>query len=634
MNLQQYTVLAILFFALYLFFSEKLRFDIVAILVVVSLLGAKVFGVDVLPFREDALSGFASSVIPILACLFVLTRALQRNGFAELASAQIQKVARGNELVLFVLLLVVVGFLSAIINNTAVMAIAIPIVVKCYDRIGRSPRPVYLPLAYISLIGGTMTLVGTTTNLVVHQELLRAGEPGIGMFEMSRLGVLLTVFGVGSLLLLSRWWLRSEKRESLFRKYNVREFLSEILVKPDSGIVGRPLQDLHYGQDYDITVVGIVRAGRTMFSPPPTLQVREDDVFMVQGGVDSIVNLRKEQKLELVNEIKVEEGNLHSVDLIMAEIVVLPNSDFIDQSIRGLNLRDTYGVTILALSRQGLQHVTNMADIPLQMGDTLLIQGHPAGTERLRRQPNLLVLETLEHRLSHRRLPLVLAVILLMVFSSTVLNWVSHDHGGAQPQVQQDAVDPPLENAGAACEPFEFPLELSCLLAVLALLATRSISLREVYESIDWRLLVLIGGLLPLGEALKHTGLVELALRGIQSDEIPMFLGLEPSFLMLGVVLVLTMLLTQAITNVAAAALLTPLAMTLATQLQVSPRPFVMAVAFAASFAFLTPMGHQVNILVMGPGNYRPREFLKLGSVMAVIMLLITWFLLPVFYPM
>jgi di/tricarboxylate transporter len=616
MTPEQYTVLFILVGALVLFFSERLRFDVVAVLVVVSLLGAKVLGLEVLEHREDALSGFASSVLPILACLFVLTRALQRNGFAELASSQIQKVARGNELVLFIVLLVVVGVLSAIINNTAVTAMAIPIVLRCYDRIGRSPRAVYLPLAYISLIGGTMTLIGTTTNLVVHQEILRAAKQGlgsftgIGMFEMSKLGALLTIIGIGALLVLSRWLLKSEKRESLFRKYNVREFLSEILVKSDSDVVGRPLQDLHFGQDYDITVVGIVRDGRTMFSPPPTLQVREEDVFMVQGGVDSIVNLRKEQRLELVNEIKVEEGNLRSVDLNMAEIVILPNSNFIDQTIRALDLRDAYGVTILALSRQGLQYVTNMADIPLHMGDTLLIQGHPAGIERLRRHPNLLVLETLEHRLTHRRLPLVLGVILLMVFSNAVLNWVFQ--GGAE---------------------FDFPLELSCLLAVLTLLATRCISLRDVYESIDWRLIVLIGGLLPLGLALQHTGTVEDLLSWAKVGSLQGFLGIDPNFLVLGVVLVLTMFLTQIITNVAAAALLTPVAIEVSAQLGVDYRPFVMAVAFAASFAFLTPMGHQVNILVMGPGNYRPRDFLKLGSCLAFIMLLVTWIALPWFFP-
>lgn len=601
---EQFIVLAILLIALVLFFFELVRFDVVAILVVAVLmlaerLGFSLFDQDLHPMHASH-HGFADAVIPILACLFVLTRALEKNGFAEVASLRIQQLSRGNELFLLVILIVVVAVLSALINNTAVTAMTIPVVLRCYDRLGRNPRQVYLPLAYASLLGGTLTLIGTSTNLYVNSVLESNDKPSIGMFDMTPAGCVFALVGGVVLVFISRFALRSEGRESLFLKYNVREFLSEILVKPESDVVGRTLQDLHFGQEYDITVVGVVRNGRTMFSPPPTLQVREDDVFMVQGGVESIISLRKEQRLELLNEIRVEEGNLRSVDLVMAEIVLLPNSDFIDQTIRGLDLRDFYGVTILALARQGLQHVTNMADISLRMGDTLLIQGHPAGIERLRRHPNLIVLESVERHLTHRRLPLVGCVLVAMVLSTSLLG---------------------------------SPLELSCLVAVLALLATRCIHLVDVYESIDWRILVLIGGLLPLGWALDDTGTLDYVLAQIHVSDLAAAVGMEEVTLWLGLLLLITIVLTQIITNIAAAALLAPLAITIAEQHGVNHEPFVMAVVFAASFAFMSPMAHQVNLLVMGPGNYRPIDFLRLGVPLTVALFLTAWLIIPWFYP-
>ncbi len=590
LNLDQLFVLGVLGLALILFVTNWVRFDVVGVLIFVCLVSSSLLGLDVIT-PEQALQGFANEAVLVIACLFVITRGLQKTGFADMASVQLQRIGGGNEKVIFVILVVVVGLLSAVVNNTAVTAMAIPMVLRCYDRLGRNPSEVYLPLAYISLIGGTMTLIGTSTNVAINSELKNLGKDGIRMFEMTVPGAIFTVVGAVVLLVTRRWFLGRKPSESLFGKYNVKEFLSEILVRIDSEIIGKPLQELHFGHEYDITIIGIVRDGKTLFSPPPTLTIRENDVLMVQGGVENIISLRKEKKLQLLNELRIEEGTLRSIDLVMAELVLLPNNEFSGQTIREIDLRDDYGVTILALSRSGLKRVQNMADIPLHMGDTLLIQGHPSGIRRLKRARNVLVLETIERTLSSRRLPVAVAIVLAMVICSSFPNSI---------------------------------LFLNCLLAVLAMLATRCIRLKDVYESVDWRILVLIAGVLPLGRALNNTQVLEPFIQALPKDH---------EYLTFGALYLMTWVLTQLISNVATAALMTPVAVQLASFMNLGERPFVMGVAFAASFAFVTPVGHQACTLVMGPGNYSPRDYMRQGTVLGLVLFLVALWVIPWWFP-
>ena len=599
LTFQQWYVLGVLLLAIVFFMGNWLRFDVVAILVLVAVVVPSVFfprfGVIAAESPqavvERALEGFSSPTIVILASIFVIARALQRAGFSDVVADALQRYTGKSEKRLFGLLLAVIGGLSAVINNTAVTAMSIPVVVRCASRLGTNPSRIYLPLAYVSLVGGVMTLIGTTTNIAVSSALSEASLQPLGMFEMTAVGALFTLAAGVALFVASPFFFPKTGGESLFGKYNVKEFLSEILVKTNSEIIGRPLHELHFGHDYDITIMGVVRDGKTVFSPPQTMAVRAGDVFMVQGGVEDIISLRKEKRLELVNELTVEQGTLRSLDLFMAEVVLLPNSSFIGRTIRDIDLRDNYGITILAFARRGLQRVENLADIPLRMGDTLLVQGHLGGIDRLRQHPNLLVLETLERQLSYRRLPVALSILGVLVVA-------------------------------CALQAPEF-LFVNFLVAVLALLAARCIPLRDLYESIDWRMLVLIGGMIPLGTAVADTRLV---------SSFEHLMPADPWFV-LGAVYVVTFLLTQIVSNVVSATLMAPIAVGIAQNLDIGHRPLVMAVAFAASFSFITPYGHQACTLVMGPGNYKTSDYLKLGSFLGIVLFLLALWLIPIFFP-
>ncbi len=590
---QQIYVLLLLGFALVLFVTSWMRFDLVAIAVLTLLVVPSLFeGWEVID-PGDALAGFSEQAILVLACLFVIARALQRTGFSDSVAAQLQRLTGRSENRLFGVLLALVGSLSAFVNNTAMTAMSIPVVLRCCNRLGINPSRIYLPLAYVSLVGGGLTLIGTTTNIAVSSVLEGQRDlatPPLGMFEMMPAGLIFLVIAGVCLYFVSPFLLGRKGGESLFGKYNVKEFLSEILVKADSGVVGRPLQELHFGHDYDITIMGLVRDGKTHFSPPPTMVVRDGDVLMVQGGVENIISLRKEKRMQLVNELRVEQGTMRSLDLFMAEVVLLPNSSFLGMTVRDIDLRDHYGVTILAFSRRGLQRVENMADIPLEVGDTLLIQGHLSGIDRLRRHPNLLVLETLDRPLTHGRLPVALTILGLLILMCSIQSEV---------------------------------LFLNFLLAVLLLIATRCIRLADVYQSIDWRILVLIGALFPLGQAVEQCGVI---------DHVRPLLPDSPLLLLAAIYLV-TFFLTQVVSNVVSAVVMTPIALALSAAMDVDHRPLIMGVAFSASFSFITPYGHQACTLVMGPGNYRSADYLKLGAVLGVLLFLMALWVIPLFFP-
>jgi di/tricarboxylate transporter len=584
--------------ALGLFYTGWIRADLTALLVMLSLM---------IPWRPvgdgwapvlttaEAFSGFGSSAVVMVAAMFVLSRAMVRTGGAELLGGWLLDSASRSERGLQLAILGAVTLFSAFINDTTTVIVWMPLVVAVAERRGYAVSRFLLPLAYASLLGGQWTLIGTRSNILVSDYLAARTGEGLGFFIFTPVALL--VWGVCLLyfMLIGRRWLPAAKGEhSLADQYQVTEYLSEVLAAPGSEMIGCPLGELPAVRERKVTVLEIIR-GEDRIPPNGWVRILAGDVLVVQGRVSQIAGFLRQPGFELREELKIGERTLRSVDLHMVEGVVTPNSDLEGQTLEEVDFQQTFGVSVLAVGRQGKSLGGRPLEEKLRVGDSLLLVGHQTELDRLRRDPNLFILES-------RPLPAMgktkaygtLALLgFIVVFSAFRL----------------------LEPA--------FVIPLAAVAAVLL----GCIGLRQAYEAIDLHVLVLVGGMIPLGLALEKTGTAHRL-----AEAVVEWVGGGPQAAFAALLLV-TVLLTQLIENAAVAVVLAPVGYALAVALGADPVPFLLGVAICASAAFMTPVAHESTMLVAGPGRYTFRDFLVVGTPMALITWLVTAFAVPLFYP-
>ncbi|MPY65427.1 SLC13 family permease [Deinococcus sp. SDU3-2] len=575
------TILLLLFgLALLLFATEWLPVDVTALLLLAALL---VLGL--IPTRE-AFAGFGSDTVLTLAGLFVLTQMLLRAGVIEWIGTALARRARNAAGMVRGMLGTVAG-VSAFTSNTATTAVFLPLVTGLARRAGIAPSRVLLPLAYASILGGTVTVIGTSTNLVVSGALPGAGLDPLGFFELAWVGIPVAVVGLLYLFFVAPRLLPEREAEL---EASLRAYLADLTVAPGSPLAGQTLRESGLGRDHGLTVVAVRRGEQTIYAPGPDFQIQELDTLAVEGPPERIlagkstlgVFSKSEQKLQV-------EG---SAPVRLVEAVVLPGSLLIGRTLREARFRERYGLSVLALHRRA-RTVERLGGLRVQVGDVLLIQGTPDRIGGL--GDHLTVLGDLtEAQRDLRRAPLALGLF-----------------GGAVV----------LGGLGV------LPLSVAVVIAVALALALRLVTPEEAYRSVEWPVIVLVACMLAFGTAFEDTGAARVltgALSGV----------LEPlgPYGLLAALFAVTVALTQPMSNQAAALVMLPLAIGTATALGYDPRPFVIGITIAASNSFITPLEPSC-MLVYGPGRYRFLDFVRVGSGLTAVTFAVSLLVIPRVWP-
>lgn len=592
----QSIVLAILAGSLILFVTDAVRFEVTALAVVVALVLTGVLEV------EEGFNGFSSSAVVLIAAMYMFGHAFTKSGLAEGMGRRILgagPASPGREPGVVLRVTAVSGLLSSVLSNTGVVATLIPVANSVSQRLRVPLSRLLLPLAFGSLVGGLVTVVATSTNIAIN-EILRNEECGpFGLFEFSHLGLLLLLVTVLYFIGPGRWLLpRSDVEETLSDRYQVPKFVTEVLVEPTSELINRNVADVDVFSRFDVTVLGIVRGSgeRPILAPGPYNRIRAEDTLILQGAPDDLLRLSEVMPLQQRMSVEAGDTRLYSDDVRLLEAVVPAGSLYVGQTLASTAFRTRTGLNVLAMSRHGEIKLSRLQDLPLEIGDTLLVQGHIRDIARARQERQVLVLDEVQAPVASSQSWIVILTLLAVLLGAAL-------------------TDQPLAILGLA--------------GAMVLVLTRVIRADEVPRVIDFKVIALVGGMLALGDAFQKVGLddvVATAISGLSSE------ALGPRVL-LAVVLAVTMLLTQVLNNVSTAVIMTPVALKLAAGIGVSPEPLVMAVVAGSSLAFLSPVAHQANAMVMGPGGYRYRDFLRVGAPLALLTGAVATFAIPFWWP-
>lgn len=588
--------------ALGLFLSDRLRPDLIALLSLVAL------GVTGVLTPQEAFSGFSRSAVITILSIFILAEGLQRTGVTEQVGDLLFRVAGASESRLVTVVMLAGAFLSLFMNNIAAASVLLPAVSGVAHRTGISPARLLMPLAFATILGGMATLL-TTTNIVVSGLLRDQHLPGFGLLDFAPVGLPIVAVGITFMALWGRRLLprqspadqlmaQQQKRNDLAELYRLGERLFRARIPANSKLIDRPLGQSALRETYGLTVLAIERNGDTLLSPPPDAALRQGDVVLFQGNLEDFRRRDVEPYLEILPARDWREQDLESPSIVVTEVVLSPRSRLINQTLREAHFREKFGMTVLAIWREGRQRRTGLTDLRLQFGDALLLQGPRQCLAILRDEPDLIVLDNETEKvpmpLGKGRLALSVAILTLVL---AALN---------------SAIVGELMLGGA-----------------LVMVLVGVLSMDQAYRAVEWKTVFLVAGMLPLGTAITKTGAATLMANGLMA-----VLGPAGPLALLAGLYLLAMLLTQAMNGAAVAVVLAPIAIEAGNQLGVDPRALAMGVALATSTAFLTPLGHPVNVLVMSPGGYSFRDYLKTGLPLTLLIFAVIMSLLPVFWPL
>ncbi|MCX5592404.1 SLC13 family permease [Alcaligenes endophyticus] len=580
-------VIGLALVAIVLFATEKLRIDAIALLVLSML---AVLG---LVSPEQALGGFSNPATITVAAMFVLAAGLQNSGALSGIGHVLGKTDSPLQflLILFLILAVIAPF----VNNTAVVAVFIPIVMTASSRIGMSASKALIPLSYVSQMAGVCTLIGTSTNLLVNAIAKDMGHPGFSMFEFTSLGVIFLLAGSLYLLTVGRWLLPDTRSGELVDHYDLGKYITELRVMPESSLVGQSVGDAKLGEQFGVYVLELLRDGTKLWGPREQ-KLAPGDILLSRGDWTKLEELRKEAGLEVDPQFKLEQQSFEQVDQRLIEVMIAPRSRLSGRTLGSLGNGWHQNLTALGIHRRSQILRDQLQKVRLQVGDILLLLAPAAQISDLRADSNIIVLSEREaEKKMGWRAPFALLTMALVV-ALPAFGWV--------------------------------PISITSVLGAVTMTLAGCLNADDVYDAIDWRIIILMAGLLPLGMAMSETGAAQFLVDNT--------VGLVKSYgplTVLAAIYLMALILTEFMSNAATAVLLTPIALSTAKMMGVDATPFLIAVTFAASTSFATPVGYQTNTMVYGAGGYKFADFIKVGLPLNLIFWVLGVLLIPYFWP-
>ena len=552
---------------------------------------------------EQALTGFSNKAVITIGAMFILSRSLVKTGFLEVFADFIYNHVGKNKWVTISVFLFIVSILSGLINNTAAVAIFIPLAINLCQRFHISPTRVLLPLSYAAIFGGTLTLIGTSTNLIVSNFIETRGLEPFSIFEFTKVGFIFVFVGIIYNLVVARFFLPSRAIvSSLTQKYHMSKYLTEFKVKTGSTMVGRLIEELDLDEHYDIDIIKLLRNDRTISVDLGSHRVKEGDVFLVQINVKKLIKFKNEMGVSLLSEIKMNQEELEGENHVLVEAIVAQQSSLIGKTLYQFNFRRKLSSFVLAIKRQNELLREKVAHIRLKFSDTLLILLPKEKLDKLRSSDDLVVLEELDLHLRYERYWWISIIVIPLIMILASFNIVS--------------------------------LTEAAILGVITVLLLKSISIQEAYESINWSVIFLLAALVPISIAIQNTGADRLLGDFIiyVAEFISAYTGNE-EITYLSLLYSFTFILSAFMSNAAVAIIIAPIGIYLAAQLNIDPRAFLIAICFGASNSFMTPVGYQTNLMVYGPGEYKMKDFLYVGLPLTLIFWFLAMKLIPIYWP-
>ena len=586
--------LVIITVALVLFAWELFPMDVTALALLSVLLMAGFLTLD------EAVSGFSNKAVLTVGLMFILSAALVKTGFVEVLADRLSRFGDQGWLAIG-LFLIATSLISGLINNTAAVAIFIPLAMHLGQRFHISPSKILMPLSFAGIYGGMLTLIGTSTNLLVSSMVEKQGHAPLGMFEFFSMGFVFLIVGtVYNVFLVPRILPSRAGISSLTGKYHLSAYLTEFEIGEGSPLIGSTCLQRGVNRNYDITVLSIIRGDRHIETDLRNQELREGDVLMARGTLEKFVQFREAEKVLMLTDKKMNQNELTSGDSTIVEGLVTQNSSLIGNTLKDFNFRNKFGSFVLAIRREGRTLREKIARIRLQFADTLLIFIPKSSFASLINNPDLAILQ--EHDISLHKVRfwwLAIAVIpLIMLFAAA------------------GVVD----------------ILQAALIGTVILFLVGAITPQEAYHSVNWSVIVMIAAFIPVGIAMERSGAAEILGSSIITFSDMFHPELAPRAAM-SLLFFVAAFITSIMSNNTAAIALVPVGFSIAGQMGVDVKPFIFAVAFGASTSFSTPMGYKTNLMVYAPGQYRFSDFVKVGTPLNIAFWLLATFLIPVFWP-
>lgn len=583
-------VFAIVAVAFVLFVTEWVEADVTAMLVMVLLLLSGVLT------PAESLSGFSHEGTITVFALLVLSLGLQSTGVVNWIGNNMERITGRTELRIMIVLSVVVAFASAFVSNTAVVAILLPVVNRLAKFANISASRLLMPLSFAAMTGGTITLIGTSTNIIIssiHEE--HTGE-AFGVFEFAVLGLILFLGYLIYLVFPGRLIIPDHKsNDELTKDYQLEAYLTQVVVGANSPLIGKPILESDLVVHHRVLVLNIIRDQTNVWLPDQVDRIKANDVLVIKSRADMLMAIQNELELQIVKDVALDDKELTSEDAVLIEAVIGRNSFLVGKVISKVDWRYIFGAIPLALRRSGAPVSINVREAVIQFGDVILFEARRSKLSLFHNSPDFIVLG----RIKKENLRKDKIMMSSLIVAGSIL----------------------IAATGL------LPLVTAALVGCILLFLSGSVSMRYIYRKMEWRVFFLLAGILPLGIAIEKTGASALI-----AEAFLQLMGAATPATVISVLFVVTLLLTSFISNAATAILVAPIAIEMAERMNVSPKAYLVAVMFAASTSFLTPLGYQTNMLIYGAGQYKFGDFVKVGGGLSILVWLLASYFIPRLY--